>query len=82
MASAGGMSVGMGASAGSDGTSSRSSSDMDQSSIVSQKYCVFTSHYAAIADKFHASGNKKTATPGGVTVSAWSTRISCSVRPR
>ena len=62
-ASSGGISVGLGASAGSDGTSSRSSSDMDQSSILSRMYCVFTSLYAAIVDKFHASGNKKTATP-------------------
>jgi len=36
---------------------------MDQSSIVSRMVCVFTSQYAAIADKFHASGNKKTAIP-------------------
>jgi len=25
--------------------------------------CVFTSLYAAIVDKFHVSGNKKTTTP-------------------
>jgi hypothetical protein len=62
-ASAGEMSVGLGASVGSDGTSSRSSSDMDQSSIVSRMVSVFTSQYAAIVDKFHASGNKKTAIP-------------------
>jgi len=36
---------------------------MDQSSILSRMCCVFTSLYAAIVDKFHAAGNKKTATP-------------------